>query len=132
MQARQALEDERSLGDLFSELARETGELVRHEVALATAEVKRSASDAGKGVAILAVGGLIAFTGLLCFAAAITSLLSMFMPVWGAALIVAAICGITAYLIIKSALTAISRIDPMKNTVETVKEDVKWLKNEMN
>lgn len=131
MQARQVLDDERSLGDLFGELARETGELVRHEVALATAEVKRSAADAGRSAGVIAVGGLIAFTGLLCLAAAVISLLSVVMPVWASALIVAAVCGIAAFFIINGAIAAIKRIDPMKNTVETVKEDVKWLKNEM-
>ena len=53
----QLQKDERSLGDLFSELAAETGTLVRQEVALAQVEITEKATAVGKNVGYLAVGG---------------------------------------------------------------------------
>ncbi len=46
--AQQFVKDERSLGDLFSELAAETSSLVRQEVALAQVELTQKASSVGK------------------------------------------------------------------------------------
>jgi hypothetical protein len=55
----QLQKDERSLGDLFSELAAETGTLVRQEVALAQVELTEKATVVGKNVGYLAVGGAV-------------------------------------------------------------------------
>ena len=49
--------DDRSLGELFSELAQKTTTLVRHEVNLAKVEMSEKASRAGKHVGFLAAGG---------------------------------------------------------------------------
>jgi len=49
--------DGRSLGELFSELAAETGTLVRQEVALAQVELTAKATSVGKNVGFLAIGG---------------------------------------------------------------------------
>ena len=53
--------DSRSLGELFAELSRHTGNLVRQEIALAKAEVRQQASKVGKDVASIAAGGAIEF-----------------------------------------------------------------------
>ena len=44
----QARKDERSLGDLFGELARDMGVLVRQEVGLATTEMTHKATHAAR------------------------------------------------------------------------------------
>ena len=55
--AQEAVKQERSLGELFSELAGETGTLVRQEVALAKAELKDSATKGGKAAGMLGGAG---------------------------------------------------------------------------
>ena len=57
--------DERSIGDLFSELANETGTLIRQEVALAQAEITQKATDAGKNAASIAIGGFVGYAAFL-------------------------------------------------------------------
>ncbi len=132
MAVNQVLEDQRSLGDLLTELARETGELVRQEVTLATAEVKRSATDAGRSIAMIGVGAAIGFLGLMSLTAAVIVLLQMLMPLWAAAILVAVIYAIAAYFLITPALATLRKTDPVpRDAIENVKEDVKWLKNEM-
>jgi len=51
------LRDERSLGDLFSDLSRETTTLVRQEVQLAQSELTQSATEVARGIGMLVAGG---------------------------------------------------------------------------
>ena len=125
--------DERSLGDLFSELAAETGSLVREEVALAKAELTEKAADVGKNVGYLAVGGAIGYAALLAILAAAILALSALMPAWAAALIVAGVVGMVAFVLISSALTELRRTElTPEETVESIKEDAQWLKNQLS
>ena len=48
--------DDRSIGELFSELSRETTALLRQEVQLAKVEMTQKASRVGKNVGFLVVG----------------------------------------------------------------------------
>jgi hypothetical protein len=63
--------DECSLGDLFAELSRETGILIRKEVELATTEMSGKLKVAGTQAGIVAAGGALAHAGLLVLLAAI-------------------------------------------------------------
>jgi hypothetical protein len=56
---------ERSLGDLFRQLSKDLGTLVRQESELARAEVSAKLSAVGKGVAAVGLGAAIAYAGLL-------------------------------------------------------------------
>ncbi len=133
MAQQQLVKEERSLGDLFSELASETSTLVRQEVALAQTELTQKATSVGKNVGFLAVGGAIGYAALLCFLAALIIGLTYFVPAWAAALIVGAVVGIVAFLLISSGLKALKETDlTPKQTVETLKEDAEWLKNQVS
>ena len=132
MAQQQMVREERSLGDLFTELASETGTLVRQEMALAQAELTTKATKAGKNVGYLAVGGAVAFTAALALTASVILLLSLWIPAWLAALLVALAIGFAAYSILTSALTALRKTDPVpRETIETLKEDAEWLKKEL-
>jgi len=133
MAQQQLAKEERSLGDLFSELASETGTLVRQEVALAQAELTKKATDVGKNVGYLVVGGAVAYAAALALIAALIIGLSYFIPAWASALIVGVIVGIAAYMMISSALAALKRTDlAPRETVETLKENAQWLKNQVS
>ena len=133
MAQQQMVKEERSLGELFSELASETGTLVRQEVALAQAELTKKATNVGKNVGYLAVGGAVAYAAVLAIMAAVIIGLSYFIPAWAAALIVGVVVGIAAYMMISSALAALKRTDlAPRETVETLKEDAQWLKNQVS
>lgn len=133
MAQQQMVKDERSLGDLFSELASETGTLVRQEVALAQVELTKKATSVGKNVGYLAVGGAVGYAAMLALMAAVVIGLSYFIPAWAAALIVGVVVGIAAYVMISSALDALKRADlTPRETVETLKEDAQWLKNQVS
>jgi hypothetical protein len=125
--------EERSLGDLFSELAAETSTLVRQEVALAQTELTQKATKVGKNVGFLVVGGAVGYAALLAIIAAVIIGLANFIPAWASALIVGAVVGIVAYLLISSALNELKKTDlTPRETVETLKEDAQWLKNQVS
>ena len=125
--------EERSLGDLFSELASETSTLVRQEVALAQTELTQKATKVGKNVGFLVVGGAVGYASLLAIIAAVIIGLANFIPAWASALIVGAVVGVVAYLLISSALASLKKTDlTPRETVETLKEDAQWLKNQVS
>jgi len=125
--------EEKSLGDLFSELATETSNLVKQEVSLAQAELTQKAVKVGKNVGFLVVGGAIGYAALLAFIAALIIGLSYLIPAWAAALIVGIVVAIAAAVMIMSALNALKNtgLTPTQ-TVETIKEDAQWLKDQMS
>jgi len=127
------LRDERSLGDLFSELAQETSTLVRQEVRLAKAELTQSATEAGRGVALLLAGGAFAYAGVLALlAAVILGLWEAGVESWLAALIVGLVVvaiGVILVLRARETLSALS-LAPRK-TVESLKEDKEWVREQI-
>lgn len=132
-QQMQLEQDERSIGDLFSQLAAETGTLVRQEVALAQAELTTKATSVGKNVGFLAIGGAVGYAAMLAILAGIIMALSYFIPAWLAAMGVGGSVGVVAFVLISSALTELKKTNlTPADTVESIKEDAKWLKKQVS
>ena len=124
--------DNRPLGDLFGSLATEMSNLVRQEVALAKLEVSQTAKHVGKNVGYLVVGGAVAHAGMLAVIAAIIMLLAKVMPNWGATLLVGIVVAAIAWMLIGKALSALQQTEiTPRETVETLKEDAKWMKEQI-
>ena len=124
--------DNKPLGDLFGDLASDMSNLVRQEVALAKLEVTQKAKFLGRNVGYLVVGGAVAYAGLLAVIAAIIMLLDRVMPNWGAALLVGVVVAGIAWLMIGKAMSALQQADlTPKETVETLKEDATWMKQQI-
>ncbi|WP_193043155.1 phage holin family protein [Mycolicibacterium baixiangningiae] len=119
-----------SLGELMSQLSAQTSRLVRDELRLAQKEFQESAKHAGIGAGLLSVAGLFAFLGLATVIAAAVAALSLVLPVWAAALIVALVLFIiagVAALVSKKQAEEITPAAP--RTVETVKADIQEVKD---
>ena len=125
--------NERSLGDLFSDLTRETSTLLRREVQLAKAELTQSATEAMRGIGVLAAGGAVAYAGLLfVLLAVVFGLITAGLEPWLAALIVGlVVVAIGAVLVLRArASLKPANLAPQK-TVETLKDDTAWVKEQM-
>lgn len=123
--------DDRSLGELFSELASDTSNLVRQELNLARAEMTQKATAAGRDAGMIAAGGVLAHTAMLVLIAALVAGLGEFMPIWASALLVGIVLAISAYVLIRQGLTALKQINPKpEQTIETLKEDKEWIKDQ--
>lgn len=125
--------EDRSLGELFGELTRDISALARQEIQLAKVEMTDKATEVGKNVGFLAVGGAIAYAGFLAILAAIVIILAAVMPWWLSALVVGlVVAGVGAFLIQRGRQN-LTNIDPMpRQTVETLKEDREWAKEQMS
>jgi hypothetical protein len=124
---------ERSLGELFAELSRETSELVRHEMALAKAELSQKAARVGKDVGFISMGGALAYAGLLTLVAALVmGLAAAGLEWWVSALIVGTIVLIGGYVSTQKGLSALKReqVTPTE-TIDTLKENAQWAKGQI-
>src|SRR5215216_4516399 len=123
--------DERSLGELFAELARETSTLVRQEVALAKTEMTQKATQVGRDAGVIGVGGAIAYAGLLAIVAALILGLGQLIALWLSALIVGLVVAAIGYVLIQRGLKALKHANlAPQETIATLKEDAEWAKDQ--
>ena len=123
-------QDQRSLGELFGDLARDTGTLVRQEVELAKVEMTQKATRVGKDLGFLVAGGAVAYAGFLALIAAIAiGLGQLGLPWWLATLLVALVVGGVGAFLVMRGLNALKRerLAP-ERTMQTLQEDVAWAK----
>ena len=124
--------DNRPLGDLFGDLATDMSNLVRQEVTLAKLEITQKAKYVGRNVGYLVIGGAVAYAALLAIIAAVIMLLAKVVPDWGSALIVGVVVGGIGWLLIGKAMLALQKADlTPRETVETLKEDATWMKEQI-
>lgn len=123
---------EPTLGELFAELSRETTTLVRQEVDLAKTEMSQKAARVGKDVGFLAAGGAVAYAGLLALiAAVILGLGQLGITWWLSALLVGlVVAGIGAYLVFSGINELKSTSLMPEKTMETLREDQQWAKQQ--
>ena len=122
---------DRSLGELFSDLSQQTGDLIRKEMRLARVELREKLSDVGKQAMMIGVAMAFGLAAVVTIAAAITLLLiEVGVVAWLAAAITAAVMGLTAYLLAQSGISALRKksIAPVE-TIHSLKETTQWLKN---
>lgn len=121
-----------SLNGLVQELARNTSALVRSEVSLAKAELRDKASRAGAGIGMLVAAAVVAVIAVATLTAASVMGLAEFMPGWLAALIVTAVLLVVAAILAATGKRSLARAAPPvpQEAVESVKEDVTWIRNQ--
>ncbi len=123
--------DDRSLGELFAELTKETTTLVRQEVQLAKTEMSQKASEAGKDVGFLGAGGALAYAGLLAIIAGIILALGEIIPLWASALLVGLVVAAIGYFLVRKGINALKQVKPVpEQTIQTLKEDKEWAKDQ--
>ena len=124
---------ERSLGQLFSQLSQDVSSLFRQEVRLAKIEMSQKASEAGKHVGFIVAGGFIAYAGFLALLVALILGLSEFMAAWLAALIVGIVVAGIGYFLLQKGMNDLKNVNPApEKTIQTIKEDGQWLKQQVS
>jgi len=123
MQEAPRMREERSLGELFSDLTREISTLVRQEATLARTELGQKASSVGKDVGFLAAGGAVAYAGLLAIIAAAIALLARAgMDWWASALLVGIVVAAIGSGLVWSGLNRLRHEDlTPRETIESLK-----------
>ena len=126
------LREERSLGELFSELAGETRTLVRQEIALAKTEVTEKVSFLGKNLTYVAIGGVVLLLGALPILAGIVIALGHQIGYAPSAFIVGIVITAAGAFLVMKALGAMKKT-PLapEQTKAQVKETTQWMKEQV-
>jgi uncharacterized membrane protein YqjE len=123
--------DEQSIGELLGTAAKDISELLRKEVELAKLELREEAAKASKAGAQLGAAALLGYLALL---------LASFAAAWGLAeaigagwgfLIVAVVYAIVAGILFVNGRKQFRKVSPVpRQTVETLKEDASWAREQ--
>ena len=121
------------ISDLFRELMNEIKLLIQQEMKLFKIEMSQKASQAGKDVAFIVLGGAVAYAGLLVILAAATLALALVFPGWAAALIVGLIGLGVGYALFQKGLNDLKNLNPTPEyTIESLKETKQWTRHAIN
>jgi Flp pilus assembly protein TadB len=118
-----------SLRELLTQLSSQTSRLVRDEMRMAQKEFQKSARHAGIGAGLLSVAGLLAVFGFAAIITAAIAALSIVLPVWASALIVAAVLLLAAGVAAVISKGQVQQASPApEQTVANVKKDIDEVK----
>lgn len=118
-----------SVGEIVAKLTNDLGDLTRQELALAKAELQVEAKKAGKGAGMLGGAAFAGWMVALFLSFTIMWALDEAMDLILAALIVAVLWGIVAAVLATKGRKELQEVNPKPDqTVESLKEDAKWLK----
>ena len=122
-----------SLATLLSGIMKDAKDLLVQELTLAKLEgrdelrqIKTAALSLGIGVGVAAVGGILLSVMLVHVLAAYTDI-----PLWGCYGIVGSVFGVLGWVLLASGKHKIEEIDVMPQTMETMKENAQWLREQM-
>jgi hypothetical protein len=111
-----------SLGDLIGEVGRDVSQLVRQEVELAKAELRRDAKRSGQVAGVFGGAGLAGYMTLLFLSFALWWGLANVMDQGWAALIVAGVWAVAAAILFAAGRSQARRIRGPQQTAQTVRE----------
>jgi putative superfamily III holin-X len=126
-------QQERSIGELFGQLTQDMTLLVRQEVQLARTEMSDKLSRFTNNLVSVLAGGFVAYVGGLALVAALILAIRDLANISLAfsALIVGAVLAIVGYIMLQRGLKELKRVDlAPRRTVETLKDDVQWAKEQ--
>jgi hypothetical protein len=111
-----------SLGDLMGQVTQDMSTLLRQEVELAKAELKQSATRAGKGAGMMAGAAVAGYFVLLFLSIALWLALGYLIGLGWSSLVVAVIWAIIAAVLAVRGRTEMRKIRGLPQTSETLQE----------
>lgn len=124
---------EKSLGDLVGDLTSEFSTLVSTHIDLAKAEIKQDVREAGRAGGMFGGAGVAALLALIMLSTAAAWGLAETMAAGWAFLIVGVIWGVVAAALAMSGKKQVDEMNPgPKETMQEIKEDRQWIKNQTN
>jgi Flp pilus assembly protein TadB len=123
--------EDHSIGELLGDLYRGASRVISLELELAKTEMSQKASRVGKNVGFLVAGGAIAYAGFLALLAGIIALLALVIPVWLSALLVGLVVAAVGGALVWSGLKTLQQesVAPQQ-TIQTLKEDQEWMRDQ--
>lgn len=124
---------EPSLGDLFKELAQDSGVLIQQEIALAKMEMRENFRNLSKDIVKLAIGGGLLLMGMLALTAfLIVALGDLFGNYWLGALIVGLVYALIGGILLMRGKQGLQHDDLRpEQTIQSLQDDKRWAQAEV-
>lgn len=121
---------DRSVGELLSDVTSDIQTLFRQEIELAKAEIRQEATKAGKAGGMFGGAGFAGYmVALFASLAAVFGLANVMDAAWAALIVTALWAGIGAVLFVMGR-SRMREVSPKpEQTVETLKEDARWARH---
>ena len=120
----------RSVSEVLQDILQDLQEIVRSEIRLAKVEIREEVQRAASSVVWLAAGAIGAVSAWIFLLWTLVYALATRMPIWVATLIVAVTMAAAAAVLIVGGIRRAKRIRPVpERTVESVKENLEWMKH---
>jgi uncharacterized membrane protein YqjE len=124
--------DNRPLREIIAAVGASLNTIVRDEIRLAVVELKEKLRASPKALAYLAAAALLGFLAVECFVTFCIAALSIVLPVWLSALIVAVLAALTAGGAFVIGRLALEKVEPIpQQTMETLKDNVDWVRERL-
>lgn len=122
---------EGSIAGLLQDIVGNIQGIIRSEVRLAKAEVTEDATSMGKAAGMLVAGAVLGIYALGILLLFVIYALNGPLPDWAAALIVGLVVAAAAGILVKVGLERIKSVNPAPDkTIDSVKEDIQWVKQQ--
>lgn len=127
------LDDDRSVGQLLGDATKDLQALARKEFALAKAETKEELQNSVAAGKSFGVAGLMGYLALVMLSFAAAWALAAIIPTGWAFFAVGVVFALVAAVMALRGRRELRKFDAVpEETVETLKEDVEWLKSRKN
>ncbi len=127
--ATEPLESDKSLGELFGDMTSALSHLFRQEVELAKVEAKAEAKRAGKGAGMFAAAGIGGWLALLFLSLAAAWLIDQALNTALSFAIVGVVWAVVAAVLMSAGKKQMAAVEPLPETVQSLKEDAEWAKH---
>lgn len=124
-------ENSRSIADVLQDIVANVQTIIRSEVRLAKAELTEEATKAGRAAAMLGGGAVAALFTVWLLLLTILFALATVMPIWGAALLLFALMAVVTLVLVTAGKKRFQSVHATpEKTMETMKENVEWVKSQ--
>jgi uncharacterized membrane protein YqjE len=126
-----AVDNSRSIADVLQDIVANVQQIVRAEVRLAKTEITEEATKAARAASIIAGGLIAALFAVWLLLLTILFALATVLPIWAAALILFVIVAVVTAVLLAAGKKRFKTVHAApEKTIETMKENVQWVKNQ--
>lgn len=124
-------ENSRSIADVLQDIVENVQTIIRSEVRLAKTEITEEATKAGRAAGMMAGGVITALFTIWLLLLTIMFALATVIPIWSAALLLFVVMAIVTAVLLSAGKKRFKTVHAKpEKTIETVKENVEWVKSQ--
>ena len=124
-------ENNRSIADVLQDIVANVQTIIRSEVRLAKTEITEEASKAGRAAGMIAGGTAAALFTVWLLLLTILFALATAIPMWSASLLLVVVMAAITTILLSAGKKRWNAVHPKpEKTIESVKENVEWVKHQ--